>query len=74
MQSASPERVSPPSLTDVEAGPAERAAALDARDLEPELRGLDRGDVPAGATADDNEVLPRRGGKGPAGKSQHPRC
>lgn len=36
---------------DVEAGPAEGAPLLDAGGLEPELRGLDRRDVPAGPAA-----------------------
>ena len=42
---------------DVEAGAAERAALLDARDLHAHLAGLDGRDVAAGAATDDNEVL-----------------
>src|SRR5690606_37387963 len=42
---------------DVEASAAERLAAFDARGLEPELSGADRGDVSAGAGTDDEDVV-----------------
>ena len=41
---------------DVEAGAAERLAALRAGGLQPELRGADRGDIAAGAGADHQDV------------------
>ncbi len=41
---------------DVEAGAAERLAALGAGGLEAKLRGADRGDVAAGAGADHQDV------------------
>ena len=41
----------------VEAGAAEGRRALHDRDPEPELRGADRGDVAAGARADDDHVV-----------------
>ena len=41
---------------DIEAGAAERAALLDAGRLEAELRRADRGDIAAGAAADDDDV------------------
>ena len=41
---------------DVEAGAAQRLAALGAGGLEAELRGADRGDIAAGAGADHQDV------------------
>ena len=41
----------------VEAGAAEHRRALDDGGLQPELRGADRGDVAAGARADDDHVV-----------------
>lgn len=66
---------------DVEAGPAEGAALLDAGGLEPELGRLDGRHVAAGATADDDDVVvvgspggeaPGEGGQG-AGVSERRR-
>jgi len=42
---------------DVEAGAAERLAALDAGGLEAELCSADRGDIAAGSGADDKHVV-----------------
>ena len=42
---------------DVQARPAQGPSSLDARHLQPELRRLDRGDVPSRPTADDDDVL-----------------
>ena len=44
---------------DIEAGAAERAALLDAGDLEPELGRLDRGHVAAWPAAHDHQIVPR---------------
>lgn len=57
---------------DVQAGPAERAAGLDARDLEAELTGLDRCNVATGPASDDDNVVlawgAQRGGRGSRGR------
>ena len=47
----------------VQARAAQRASPLDAGDFQPELRALDGGDVPAGAAADHDDVLPLAGVK-----------
>ena len=42
---------------DVEAGPAQRLAGFGAGGLQPQLRRADRGDIAAGAGADDEDVV-----------------